>query len=357
MLVDEAIIEVKAGKGGNGIVHLRREKFVPKGGPDGGDGGSGGDVWLVADPALHTLSTYVRERKFAAGDGENGRPKKQTGADGDDRVLRVLPGTIISQAKPGKGTSVTEWQQLVDLTEIGQRFLIARGGRGGRGNVHFATSTHQTPLEAEQGRLGEVKTIKLELKLLADVGLIGLPNAGKSSLLARLTQAKPKIADYPFTTLEPNLGVVDPTKIGLRSSEIGLLVLADIPGLIEGASHGKGLGHQFLRHVDRTSLLVHLIDATYPDPRVAYREVRQELEQWSPLLAKKPEIVVMTKVELLPDRAQRRLFADVKDLQPFFISTMTGRGLTDLVYAISKFHQGGGGEGLTSIQRLVRWIQ
>ena len=335
MLIDEAIIQVKAGDGGNGLAHLRREKFVPKGGPDGGDGGAGGDVWLIADPALHTLSTYVRQRRFQAENGEGGRPKQQTGADGEDCLLRVLPGTLIWQASSEQNKEQS-WQLVADLAELGQRFLIARGGKGGRGNVHFASSTNQTPLQAEKGRPGEAKTIKLELKLLADVGLIGLPNAGKSSLLARLTQAKPKIADYAFTTLEPNLGVIDPAKLGLstQTADLGMIVLADIPGLIEGASQGKGLGHQFLRHTDRTRLLVHLIDATHPDPLAAYAEIRQELSQWNPQLAQKPELVALSKVELLTDRAQRRLYAQVKKLNPIFISTITGRGLVDLVHAI-----------------------
>jgi GTP-binding protein len=332
MLVDEAIIEVRAGKGGDGFVHFRREKFVPKGGPDGGDGGAGGDVWLVADPTLHTLSEYLRTHRFAAENGEAGRVKKQTGADGADRVLRVLPGTLIFEGEGLAGP----WHQVGDLTTVGERLRIAKGGKGGRGNVHFATSTRQTPRIAEKGRPGEQKFLKFELKLLADVGVIGLPNAGKSSLLARITEAKPKVADYAFTTLEPNLGVFNPQKIGIRNSEFGNLVFADIPGLIQGASSGRGLGHQFLRHIERTRVIVHLIDSGHPEPLKAYQEIRDELAKWNAQLAEKPEIVGLTKIELLSDKEQRRLYAKVRRLNPFFISTVTGRGLADLIYGIEK---------------------
>lgn len=335
MLVDEAVITVRAGQGGHGLVHFRREKYVPKGGPDGGDGGAGGDVWLLADPALHTLREFARTRTFAAADGEPGRPKQQTGADGADRVLRVLPGTVVWEVEDREAQPV-HWRKIADLTEKDQRFRVAKGGTGGRGNIHFATATYQTPQIAENGRPGEVKRLKLELKLLAELGLVGLPNAGKSSLLARLTAATPKVADYPFTTLEPNLGVLDVAKIGLRPGSVPAFVLADIPGLIEGAAHGRGLGHRFLRHLDRTRLVVHLIDATLEDPLAAYREIRRELAAWNPSLAEKPEIVAFTKVELLTESAQRRIYAKVKHLSPIFISVVTGRGLADLIYALKR---------------------
>lgn len=334
MLVDEAIITVKAGKGGDGIAHFRREKYIPKGGPDGGDGGDGGEVWVEVSQEVHALRDYAREKLFAATSGENGRGKKQHGADGDDLILRVPPGTVIWEQKDTKKGKF--WQLAADLTIIGERFKLARGGRGGRGNVHFATSTHQTPLEFEPGTPGQEKLVKFELKLIADVGLIGLPNAGKSSLLARISQAEPKIGDYPFTTLEPNLGVFQPEKIQAKPTEFPPMVFADIPGLISGASLGKGLGDQFLRHIERTKVLVHLVEATHPDPLAAYREIRDELAAWSPELEKKPEILVVSKVDLLDEKEQRRLFDNLKKHNPFFISTATGRGLKDLISAVSK---------------------
>lgn len=335
MLVDEAIIRVRAGRGGNGLVHFRREKYVPKGGPDGGDGGDGGDVWLVADPALHTLSEYVRKREYAAGNGEPGRPKKQHGADGVDIELRVLPGTIVWQGS-GAATSKT-WNQVIDLVEPGQRFCLARGGRGGRGNPHFATPSYQTPMYAEPGRAGEEKLIRLELKLLAHVGLVGRPNAGKSSLLARISAARPKIGDYPFTTLEPQLGVVDITKAGLTSESITLsqpIVVADVPGLIAEASRGKGLGDQFLRHLERTRILVHLIDVCSSDPAAAYQEVRGEIQAWPGQLAAKPEIIVLSKADAASPsqiRVASRTMTKLTKVPPLVISAATGQGLPDLV--------------------------
>lgn len=338
MLVDEVIITVKAGKGGNGSVHFRREKYVPKGGPDGGDGGDGGDVVLVADPALHTLAEYARKRDYVAEDGEGGKPKKMHGKNGKDTRLRVLPGTLVFEGTR-HGTDV-RWHELADLTTAGQELRVARGGKGGRGNVHFATATYQTPMYAEPGKPGEEKLLKLELKLIADIGLIGLPNAGKSSLLARTSAAKPKIADYPFTTLEPNLGVVELGKVGLSPREVSLsrpLILADIPGLIAGASQGKGLGDQFLRHIERTLVLVHLIDASHQDPVTAYTEIRQELAAWQGQLSDKAEIVVLSKIDVVPKKdltTRRRALAKYLGAEPLLISSATGTGLPELVAAI-----------------------
>lgn len=335
MLVDEVTITVKAGKGGAGLAHFRREKFVPRGGPDGGDGGDGGDVWVTVDRAQHGLQSFARGvTVFSAENGEQGRAKKQHGADGADLELVVPPGTVIWEGKEHEGE--VWWKQIADLTLPGEKFLLAKAGRGGRGNCHFATSTHQAPLEFEPGTPGQVKLVKLELKLLADVGLIGLPNAGKSSLLTRITAAEPKIGDYPFTTLEPNLGVLAPEKIGIKPDQITPMVFADIPGLIEGAHLGKGLGDQFLRHTDRTKILVHLIEATHPDPLAAYTEIRAELAAWSPDLAAKPELVAISKVDLLDEAAQRQLYAETKHLHPTFISAATGRGVQDLVKDIAR---------------------
>lgn len=331
MLVDEAVIHVKAGNGGNGLVHFRREKFVPKGGPDGGDGGDGGDVWLVADPGLHALSEFARVHEFAAEKGETGRPKKQTGADGADRILRVLPGTEIWQQEG----DTDQWHLLADLAEPGQKICVARGGRGGRGNVHFATPVVQAPQYAEKGQPGAQATLRLQLKLLADVGLIGRPNAGKSSLLARITAAQPKIANYPFTTLEPNLGVVDSRKIRLPGGFPGGTVIADIPGLIEGASHGRGLGDQFLRHIERTQVLVHLVDGEASDHQAAYTEIRAELTKWGHELVGKPEIVVISKSDILSPTDRRKLLKQFGKKSPLFISAATGEGLDMLLRAIA----------------------
>jgi len=279
-MIDYAKIFVKAGDGGDGRVSFRREKYVPKGGPDGGDGGDGGSVFFEADKDLNTLTPFQYQKRFGAEKGEPGGGAKKHGKDGEDIFLKVPVGTII---KTGKAEA--------DLTKPGQRACMARGGKGGRGNWHFRSSTNTTPRIAEKGTKGEELEIELELKLLADVGLIGLPNAGKSTLLSVLTKARPKIADYPFTTLEPNLGVMEWQK--------KTWVIADIPGLIEGASKGKGLGDQFLRHVERCSLLVHVIDGSSETILEDYRVIRQELEQYSKILIKKPEIVVLNKIDLL----------------------------------------------------------
>lgn len=286
MFVDRAIIVVRAGNGGDGAVAFRREKGAPKGGPHGGDGGKGGDVVLVAEEGMSTLLDFRYQREWAAQDGEPGWKKQQHGADGRDLELHLPPGTILFNDETG--------EILHDL-KPGERVIVARGGRGGYGNEHFKTATNQTPRTAMPGGKGEEFRVRLELKLIAEVGFVGMPNAGKSTLLAALTRANPKIANYPFTTLSPQLGIAE-----LDAQR--RLVLADIPGLIEGASQGAGLGHEFLRHIERTRVIVHLLDCT-PDnqrqPAENYRAVRAELEAYSPALAAKPELVVLNKIDQL----------------------------------------------------------
>lgn len=323
MLTDEVKIKVEAGKGGDGSASFRREKYVPKGGPDGGDGGDGGNIIFRVDGNQNTLTFFNTRKEFRSEDGENGGKKKLHGKNGQDLVLTVPPGTLIY------GIYGKAERRLFDLTGSNQEVVVVRGGRGGWGNVHFATATHQTPHEFEPGKPGEKKTLRLELQMIADVGIIGLPNAGKSTLLARISQAKPKIANYPFTTLEPNLGVVNAGDFSF--------VVADIPGLIKGASAGKGLGHKFLRHVKRTKILVHLIDANNSDPLRDYFEIRDELKDFSFDLIKKPEIVCITKVETISEREQRKLYQKVAKLKPLFISSQTGRGINDLLFEIKKY--------------------
>lgn len=292
MFTDQVEIHVRSGKGGDGMVHFRREKFVPRGGPDGGDGGKGGDVIFEVRSTLNTLASFRPKQKFRAEDGARGGPSQMTGRNGKDLVIPVPPGTIIFDADTG--------EVIGDLTEEGQRLVVCKGGRGGRGNQHFATSRNQAPRTAEKGEPYEEKRLRLELKLIADIGLIGVPNAGKSTLLSVLTNAKPKIAPYPFTTLEPNLGVAE---IDVNTT----VVLADIPGLIEGASHGAGLGHDFLRHVQRTRVLIHLLDGLSEDPLADYSQINTELSLFDPNLAKKPQVVALNKIdqpevqEKLPD--------------------------------------------------------
>ncbi|MDE2276821.1 MAG: GTPase ObgE, partial [Burkholderiales bacterium] len=282
--VDEALIDVTAGNGGAGCVSFRREKFIPFGGPDGGDGGRGGSVYLEADAGMNTLVDFHYHPHRRANSGGAGGSQQMHGAKGGDLVLRVPPGTVARNAETG--------ELLADLTEPGERVMVARGGRGGLGNTHFATPTRQAPREAQRGEPGEEVTLELELKLIADVGLVGFPNAGKSTLLSVVSAARPKIADYPFTTLVPNLGVVvvgDPSR-GNGTS----FVMADIPGLIEGAAQGVGLGHEFLRHVERTRVLLHLIDgaATERDPWAEFETINDELRQYSAELAARPQVVV-----------------------------------------------------------------
>lgn len=320
MLVDRATIYVKAGAGGNGAATFRREKYVPRGGPDGGDGGRGGSVYLVADPQVHTLLDVEERRHFHAESGGHGRRKKQHGAAGRDLEIRVPLGTVVRDA---------EGRVLGDLTLSGQRLLVARGGRGGLGNVHFATATRQAPRIAQKGEPGEERWLHLELKLIAEVGIIGQPNAGKSTLLAAISRARPKIAAYPFTTLEPNLGVAT---VGDRS-----FVVADIPGLIAGASAGAGLGFEFLRHAERTRVLIHLLDGSVDDPLGARDVVNRELAAYSAALAAKPQLLALNKIDLPEARARyvalRPLLAE-RGIALYGISAATGEGVHDLLVAV-----------------------
>jgi GTPase len=306
MFTDQVEIQVRSGKGGDGMVHFRREKFVPQGGPDGGDGGKGGDVVFEVKSTLNTLSSYRQNQKFKAEDGVNGGPSQMSGRYGNDLVLYVPPGTVLSDATTG--------ELIGDLTEPGQRLIACKGGRGGRGNQHFATSRNQVPRTAEKGAPAEEKRIKLELKLIADIGLIGVPNAGKSTLLSVLTNARPKIAPYPFTTLEPNLGVAS-------IDDDTTVVLADIPGLIEGASHGAGLGHDFLRHIQRTRVLIHLLDGLSEDSVADYSQINSELSLFDPNLGKKPQIVALNKID--QPEVQERLPEIQKNFKKHKIELMT----------------------------------
>ena len=329
MFVDEVDIHVEAGNGGRGCLAFRREKRVPRGGPSGGDGGHGGSVFVVASAHVSTLINYRFHPEFAAERGEHGQGSNRTGQTGADLELAVPIGTLVyERGREGEPSGL-----LADLAEEGRRVLVARGGRGGLGNAHFATSTNRAPRKVQPGEPGEVKDLRLELKLLADVGLVGFPNAGKSTLIARISAARPKIADYPFTTLTPNLGVV-------RLSDDRSFVVADVPGLIEGAHRGLGLGHQFLRHLERTKVLVHLVDvsgASGRDPAHDLDTVRRELELFQPALAAKPQIVAANKIDALDDAARaaalEKRAADLK--LPFFrISGATGTGVGELVEAM-----------------------
>ncbi len=325
MFIDEVRIRVKAGNGGNGCLAFRREKFVPRGGPSGGDGGHGGDVVLLSSDHYNTLLHFRFNPEHEAQRGRHGEGSNRTGRDGKSVELSMPVGTIIYDADSG--------ELLHDFTSPGERFLVAKGGRGGKGNQHYATSTHQAPTEHQPGFPGEEKHLRLELKLLADVGLVGFPNAGKSTLISRISAARPKIADYPFTTLEPNLGVVS---AGDRT-----FVVADIPGLIEGAHLGHGLGVQFLRHIERTRLLVHLVDvseATGRDPKEDFRIVMGELAGFDEQLAKKPMFVVASKVDVAQDDARIQTVREVADAAslPFYeVSSITGRGIEELKYAVA----------------------
>jgi GTP-binding protein len=330
MLYDRARIDVKAGRGGDGHASFRHEKYVPRGGPDGGDGGRGGDVYLVVDPGVNTLIAFHHQVHFRAEAGRPGGRARRTGGNGKDLFIPVPPGTVV------RGVGEEE-ALMVDLVAPGQRLLVARGGRGGRGNAVFATSTRQTPRFAERGEPAAERTLELELKLIADVGLVGYPNAGKSTLLAALSAARPKIAAYPFTTLSPNLGVVT---VGDFS-----FVLADIPGLIEGASQGAGLGLEFLRHVERTRLLVHVLDGAGVDgrePWVDYVATNRELAAYSPALAERRQVVAVNKMDL-PDgrerlaRVQEELALPAEDLFP--ISAATGEGVQALVNRVAALLQ------------------
>jgi GTP-binding protein len=324
MFIDEARIRVKGGDGGNGCVAFRREKYVPRGGPAGGDGGDGGDVILESSEHLNTLLPFRYNREFEAERGGHGEGSKCHGADGDDLVLRVPVGAVVAEETSG--------EKLFDFSAPGQKFVVARGGRGGRGNARFASSTNRAPRRAEPGRPGEERRLRLELKLLADAGLVGFPNAGKSTLLSRLSAAHPKIADYPFTTLEPMLGVV-------AVSDEESFVLADIPGLIEGAHAGHGLGTRFLRHIERTRLLVHLVDIsdTGRDPVRDFEIVRGELGKFSAALLEKPVVVVANKMDAATDPARHDALRDYcrRKALPFLaISAVRGDGLDTLRFEL-----------------------
>jgi GTP-binding protein len=327
--VDEVSIRVKAGDGGNGAVAWRREKSTPRGGPAGGDGGNGGDVVFTVDPQLSTLLDYRYVREHTARSGGQGMGSDMNGQDGEHLVLRVPPGTVVKDATTG--------ELIADLGVPGERFVVAKGGRGGLGNMNFATSTNQAPRYAQDGTPGEERELVLELKLLADVGIVGYPNAGKSTLISRISRARPKIADYPFTTLVPNLGVV-----GWREKSF---VVADIPGLIEGAHAGAGLGHQFLRHVERCRVLVHLVEGANPEegraPKADHDAINRELALYSPELATKPQIIVVTKIDLPEARAAgeklRKLFARrKKPVDVHLVSAVTGEGMPELLDAVGR---------------------
>jgi len=335
MFVDEAKISVKAGDGGNGCVAFRREKYVPRGGPSGGDGGRGGSIYLEANPNDNTLLRYRYNREFKADRGRHGEGSNCSGVSGDDTILKVPVGTLVFDA--------TGNVLLADLKEPGQRLLVAQGGRGGRGNQHFAKPWHQAPREKEEGEPGEERSLRLELKLLADVGLVGFPNAGKSTLISVISAARPKIANYPFTTLEPNLGVVNADGgTGGHGTELGrTFVVADLPGLIEGASHGAGLGIRFLRHVERTRLLVHLIDTSdmaEMDPVKAFEIIEGELGAFSEKLLDKPMIAVATKLDATTEQTkleELKKFCKKKGLEFHTISAATGDGVKELVRGIA----------------------
>jgi GTP-binding protein len=323
MFVDRAEIQVFAGDGGNGCISFRREKFVPKGGPDGGDGGRGGSVTVIATEGVDTLLDMVGRHHWRAERGEHGKGKKKHGRDGEDLFIRVPAGTMIFDLDTGL--------LLADLRQVGQQVMVARGGKGGKGNVHFITSVRQAPDYAERGRPAQIRKIRLELKLIADVGLVGMPNAGKSTLLSRLSSARPKIADYPFTTLVPQLGIAE------LDAERRILI-ADIPGLIEGASDGRGLGLDFLRHVERTRLIVHMVDLSPldgTDPAETYHKIRGELQAYSPKLAAKPEILVANKMDLT---GTSEALADLRSALPgkqiYAISAVAGSGLRPLLEQI-----------------------
>jgi len=318
MFRDEAKIKVKAGDGGDGWVSFRREACVPRGGPDGGDGGKGGDLVLVADENYNTLYHLIHQPRFVAQSGERGSQRNCSGKMGHDLVVRVPVGTLIRD--------VDKNVLLKDLSRNGDRIVVCKGGRGGRGNQHFATPTNQAPRTAVPGGKGEERTIRLELKMIADVGLVGLPNAGKSTLISRISAARPKVANYPFTTIVPNLGII-------RGKDYRDLVVADLPGIIEGAHEGKGLGDRFLKHIERTRLIVHLVDVSpeaLQPPVQAYTTIRKELESYSPVLAAKPEIVVATKMDATGAKKGATALRK-KARKVLQISAVTGEGLKDLV--------------------------
>ncbi len=328
MFADRAEIYIRSGKGGDGHVSFRREKYVPAGGPDGGDGGRGGDLIFEVDEGLNTLANFRYIRKYAAEDGESGSKKRCSGKDGKDLVLKVPPGTVIIENESGK--------IVADMSGDNRRELILRGGRGGKGNQHYATSTMQAPKYAQPGQYAMEMTVRLELKVIADVGLVGFPNVGKSTLLSRVTNARPKIGNYHFTTTSPNLGVVD-------LEEGGGFVIADIPGLIEGASEGLGLGHQFLRHIERTKLIIHLVDAASTEGRDPIEDIRMinaELTSYNPQLAKLPQVIAANKVDVLYGDDEQEVIEKLKNtfesdgLKVFPISAVSGKGIKELLYHV-----------------------
>src|SRR2546421_4126079 len=327
MFIDRIKIRVQGGNGGNGVTAFRREKFVPRGGPSGGDGGRGGDVWIVADESVNTLLHLRYNPEHVAGRGLHGEGSNRTGSEGADAIVRVPIGTQIFDPRTN--------DLLFDLDEDGARWLAARGGRGGFGNAHFATSTNRAPRYHQEGSTGEEGELQLELKLLADVGLVGFPNAGKSTFISTVSAARPKIADYPFTTLEPHLGVVD-------LGDFHTFVIADIPGLIEGAHEGAGLGDRFLRHVERTKLLLHLVDLSSlagRDPVADYEKINRELRAYDPRLAEQPQIVVGTKTDALdePERLERLRARAEQDGREFHaISAVANKGVRELVQALAR---------------------
>lgn len=320
MFIDEAKIYVKSGNGGNGAVHFRREKYVPRGGPDGGDGGRGGDIILKVQHTLNTLSSFRYNQKFIADDGKNGAKQKMTGRSADNLIINVPPGTIVYDDDTG--------ELLGDLTERDQELLVCKSGRGGRGNIHFVSARHQVPRVGEKGEPGEEKNLRLELKLIADVGIVGVPNAGKSSLLAAVSNANPKIANYPFTTLEPNLGVVE---LDFDHS----LVFADIPGLIEGAHRGAGLGDAFLRHIQRTKVLIHVIDGMAVDPLADFSQINSEMALYDPALKNKAQVVVFNKMDIpeVQDRwPEIRAELESHGYEPMAISAMARKDLKPVLW-------------------------
>jgi len=346
--IDEAVIEVHAGKGGDGVASFRREKYVPRGGPDGGDGGRGGSLYALADRNLNTLIDYRFARIHRARDGENGRGADQYGKSAPDIELRVPVGTIVSDLETA--------ETIADLDRDGARALLARGGGGGLGNLHFKSSVNRAPRQFTRGGAGERRRLKLELKLLADVGLFGMPNAGKSTLIRAVSAARPKVADYPFTTLAPSLGVV-------RVDASRSFVLADIPGLIEGAAEGAGLGHQFLRHLARTGLLLHLVDIAPPDPDAEpardARAIAQELRKYDEALYRKPRWLVLNKIDRIPEEerapAVKRFLRNFRWRgKSFMISALTGEGCRELVFAVMNYLEQESGPGSKRLRKKMR---
>ena len=329
MFADRAKIFIKSGKGGDGHVSFRRELFVPAGGPDGGDGGKGGDVIFVVDDGLNTLTDFRHIRKYVAEPGENGNKKRQHGRDGEDKIIKVPLGTVIKDANSNK--------VIADMSDASKRVTVLKGGRGGKGNSHYATPTMQAPKYAQPGQKSLELEVLLELKVIADVGLVGYPNVGKSTFLSRVTNAKPKIANYHFTTLNPNLGVVD------LDGNKGF-VIADIPGLIEGAAQGVGLGHEFLRHIERTKVIIHIVDAASVegrDPIDDIRKINAELEAYNPELLNRPQLIAANKMDAIYDESESPIPLLKEEFEPqgikvFPISAVSGKGLKELLYAVSE---------------------